>query len=45
MVTCLALPLEIFARPGFTERVAKYIGEPAMDPPGPSRAQLLELVG
>jgi 2-polyprenyl-6-methoxyphenol hydroxylase-like FAD-dependent oxidoreductase len=45
MVTCLALPQEIFARPGFVERVVKYMGEPATDMPGPSRAQLLELIG
>jgi flavin-dependent dehydrogenase len=45
MVTCLALPQEVFARAGFMERVAAYIGEPAMTMPGPSRTQLLELIG
>ena len=45
MVTCLALPQEVFARPGFMERVAPYVGQPAMQMPGPSRTQLLELVG
>ena len=45
MVTCLALPQDVFARPGFTERVAAYLGEPPMPMPGPSRTQLLDLVG
>jgi 2-polyprenyl-6-methoxyphenol hydroxylase-like FAD-dependent oxidoreductase len=45
MVTCLALPQDVFARPGFMERVSAYAGEPAMPMPGPSRAQLLDLIG
>jgi hypothetical protein len=44
MVTCLALPEEIFARPGFADRVAAYMGEPVMTMPGPSRTELLALL-
>jgi 2-polyprenyl-6-methoxyphenol hydroxylase-like FAD-dependent oxidoreductase len=45
MVTCLALPEEVFARTGFAARVAAYIGEPGLTLPGPSRTELLELIG
>jgi flavin-dependent dehydrogenase len=45
MVTCLSLPQQVFARPGFMERVAAHAGEAAMQMPGPSRTQLLELLG
>ncbi|MGR6965445.1 NAD(P)/FAD-dependent oxidoreductase [Geodermatophilus sp. URMC 61] len=43
-VTCLALPEEVLARPGMAELVAAHAGEPPPVPPGPDRAQLLELL-
>ena len=45
IVSCLTHPAEVFARPGLAERVLELAGEaepPA--PPGPTRAQLLELL-
>jgi flavin-dependent dehydrogenase len=44
-VTCLALPQEVFSRPGLMEKVAAFAGETPMSAPGPDRAQLLNLVG
>jgi hypothetical protein len=44
IVTCLAMPLEIFSRPGVFERVlelAAAAGPP--EPYGPDRSQLLEM--
>jgi hypothetical protein len=41
----LALPEEIFARPGFAERIVELAGRvPAGPPPGPDREQLLALL-
>ena len=45
IVGCLALPSEVFARPGMAERVTKAAasrGDARL--PGPSRAELLEIV-
>lgn len=43
----LARGTDVFARPGFAERVIELAGDPAdrEPPPGPSRTELLELVG
>ncbi|WP_249522681.1 FAD-dependent oxidoreductase [Modestobacter marinus] len=42
---CLALPPEVFSRPGLAERVMRVAGEHPPDaPPGPDRDQLLRLV-
>lgn len=43
-VGCLATPQEVFSRPGLWERVNTTPGD-AFEIPGPSRAELLELVG
>ncbi|MGH3909927.1 MAG: hypothetical protein ACRDRM_03760, partial [Pseudonocardiaceae bacterium] len=43
-VTCLGLPREVFARPGFMDKVAVHSGESPMETPGPSRADLLDLL-
>ena len=43
-VGCLALPQEVFARPGMWDRVVASAGEPLVIP-GPSREELLSLVG
>jgi flavin-dependent dehydrogenase len=40
---CLALPQEVFARPGFWDRVEAAAGEP-LAIPGPSREELLRLL-
>jgi flavin-dependent dehydrogenase len=42
---CLALPEEVFARPGFMDKVNAHAGARTWAPPGPSRAELLDLVG
>jgi len=45
LLTCLTLPMELFARPGVFERVLELA--PQVPPPnhyGPDRTQLLELV-
>jgi 2-polyprenyl-6-methoxyphenol hydroxylase-like FAD-dependent oxidoreductase len=42
---CLALPEEVFARPGFMEKVQAHAGGRTWAPPGPDRGALLELVG
>jgi hypothetical protein len=45
IVNCLALPEEVFARPGFADLVQKIAAEhEALVVPGPSRTELLELV-
>jgi 2-polyprenyl-6-methoxyphenol hydroxylase-like FAD-dependent oxidoreductase len=42
---CLALPDEVYARPGFLERVRSLTaGEPGVQLPGPDRAQLLAML-
>jgi 2-polyprenyl-6-methoxyphenol hydroxylase-like FAD-dependent oxidoreductase len=43
MDMCLALPQEVFARPGFMERLGG-VDAPPRQVPGPDRARLLELV-
>lgn len=46
VVDCLTLPAELFARPGFADRVLQVAGEHEPPPPaGPPRERLLELVG
>lgn len=42
---CLALPEEVFARPGFMDKVNAHAGGRTWAPPGPDRAELLALVG
>ena len=41
---CLALPEEVFARPGFMDRVRAASPGPPMRTPGPNRQELLELL-
>lgn len=41
---CLALPEEVFARPGFMDRVFAHAGARTWTPPGPDREELLRLV-
>ena len=45
MVTCLSTAAEIFSRPLMVERIAQYAGQEPFPFPGPTREQLLELVG
>ena len=40
--SCLALPQEVFARPGLAQRVLEAAGGEAAKLPGPDRAQVLE---
>jgi hypothetical protein len=42
--SCLALPQEVFARPGLAQRVPAAAGGEVATLPGPSCAQVLELV-
>ncbi len=44
VLSCLALPAEVLARPGIREKVAAYVGVEPPQLPGPSRAELLALV-
>ena len=44
MLTCLALPEEVMARPGFLDKVQAHAGEPPLIPPGPDRAELESLM-
>ena len=45
IMSCLALPQEVMARPGFAERVSELAAaHDAPPPPGPSREQLLALL-
>ena len=45
IVTCLALPQEVLARPGMQERLERFADAPPPRPtPGPDRARLLELL-
>jgi len=41
---CLALPEEVFARPGFMDKVSAHAGARTWTPPGPDREALLALV-
>ena len=43
-VTCLGLPEEVFARPGFRERLEPFLGQAPDPAPGPDRSQLLALL-
>ena len=42
IISLLALPEDIMARPGFSERLAKSAGKEAFEIPGPSRKDLLQ---
>jgi 2-polyprenyl-6-methoxyphenol hydroxylase-like FAD-dependent oxidoreductase len=44
MLTCLALPQEVFARPGMRERIEQWKGADPRPAPGPDRGQLLQLL-
>ena len=45
IMSCLALPQEVMARPGFAERVSELAAaHDAPPPPGPTREQLLALL-
>jgi 2-polyprenyl-6-methoxyphenol hydroxylase-like FAD-dependent oxidoreductase len=44
IASCLALPQEVFARPGLAQRVLEVAGGETATLPGPDRAQVLELV-
>ncbi|MGY1620950.1 FAD-dependent oxidoreductase [Geodermatophilus sp. SYSU D00965] len=44
MITCLALPEQVLARPGMRERLAQYADQPVPVAPGPDRRQLLDLL-
>jgi 2-polyprenyl-6-methoxyphenol hydroxylase-like FAD-dependent oxidoreductase len=44
VLTCLALPQEVFARPGMTEKIEALGSAEPMKLPGPERAQLLDLL-
>ena len=44
IVGCLALPAEVFSRPGLAERVMRTAAEHPPRPAGPDREQLLHLV-
>jgi hypothetical protein len=41
---CLALPEEVFARPGFMDRVRAATPGPPLRLPGPDRKELLALL-
>jgi 2-polyprenyl-6-methoxyphenol hydroxylase-like FAD-dependent oxidoreductase len=41
---CLALPDEVFARPGFMDKVLAHAGARTWTPPGPDREALLRIV-
>jgi hypothetical protein len=42
--SCLALPQDVFARPGLVQRVLEAAGDDTAPPPGPTREQVLRLV-
>jgi 2-polyprenyl-6-methoxyphenol hydroxylase-like FAD-dependent oxidoreductase len=42
---CLALPQDVFARPGLARRVLELAGDDVAPLPGPSREQVLRIVG
>lgn len=44
-MSCLALPQEMMARPGFVEKVLSFVGSPVPQVPAPARSELLRLVG
>lgn len=41
---CLAVPEEVFGRPGFMDKVSAHAGARTWAPPGPDRGALLDLV-
>jgi hypothetical protein len=44
IVGCLTLPGDIFARPGVADRILELVESDAASAPGPTRAELLELI-
>jgi hypothetical protein len=44
ILTCLALPEEVMARPGLAEKVQAHAGEPVLTPPAPDRTELEALL-
>jgi hypothetical protein len=45
IITCLAQPQQVMARPGMAQRVARFADAPPPPPtPGPDRAGLLALL-
>jgi 2-polyprenyl-6-methoxyphenol hydroxylase-like FAD-dependent oxidoreductase len=44
IITCLALPEQVMARPGMHETLERYADQPLPVAPGPDRAQLLNLL-
>jgi len=46
IVGCLTLPTEVFARPGLADRVLELTehSDAPPPPPGPTRAELLQLL-
>ena len=44
IASCLALPQEVFARPGLAQRVLEAAGGEIGTLPGPDREQVLKLV-
>jgi hypothetical protein len=45
ILACLALPREVFARPGITEKINDLSAEKRPSaPPGPNREELLRLI-
>lgn len=44
IITMQALPGQVFARPGFADRVMATAGRGAFAPPGPSRGELLRML-
>ena len=44
ILACLALPQEVFARPGLAQKVLENAGDGPPSPMGPDRRQLLALM-
>ena len=44
MLTCLAPPRDVLARPGMRERIEAWSATDRPPAPGPDRAQLLQLL-
>ena len=42
--SCFTTPEEVLARPGVADRVRELVADPPPRPPGPSRAELLQLL-
>ena len=44
VITCLALPQEVFTRPALQAKISEYVNETPMTIPAPSRDELLQLI-